>query len=394
MSETTNDTDLVPAWAVTEMTSQEVFAPERVQKILAQIEARAKAEIPDLSTAKGRAAIASLAHKVARSKTFLDDLGKDLVAEWKKQASDVDALRRIIRERLDGLKVEVRAPLDQWEEAEKERKRRIDAALLHLSNKAHAIINSPPGLAASAMEADIAQFEADLRPAQEDFADSFGVATENYERCLERMRGALEVRRAQEAAAEAERRIKVAERAAAEAEHAAAEADRRAAALQRELDEAKTPKAAPAEAEIDRSIPSVEEANSPLDQLRVSAPTTATTYAPTAIATPAPSGPVVGVDVASGTDRTGVAQILPGSNRIFRDFGAPLNRDPIARINLQTEIQQMIIAGWDEAADYVAAGHTSSEHPAWNDPPVEALADKIIAKVCDTLSKLAGPVAA
>jgi hypothetical protein len=41
MSETANDTDLVPTWAVTEVTSQEVFAPERVQKILAQIEARA-----------------------------------------------------------------------------------------------------------------------------------------------------------------------------------------------------------------------------------------------------------------------------------------------------------------------------------------------------------------
>jgi hypothetical protein len=100
----------------------------------------------------------------------------------------------------------------------------------------------------------------------------------------------------------------------------------------------------------------------------------------------------VGVDVASGTDRTGVAQILPGSNRIFRDFGAPLNRDPIARINLQTEIQQMIMIGLEEAADYVNAGHTASLD--WNDPPVEALADKIIAKVCDTLSKLAGPVAA
>ena len=363
------------------------MAPERVQKILAQIEARAKAEIPDLSTAKGRAAIASLAHKVARSKTFLDDLGKDLVAEWKKQASDVDALRRIIRERLDGLKVEVRAPLDQWEEAEKERKRRIDAALLHLGNKAHAIINSPPGLAASVMEAAISFFEADLRPTQEEFSDSFQVATENYERCLERMRAALEVRKAQEAAAEAERRIKV-------AEHAAAEADRRAAALQRELEEARAPKAAP-EAEIDRSIPSAEEASALIEKLEVSAPTTATAFEPTSIVTYAPSGAVVGVDVASGPDRTGVAQILPGSNRVFRDFGAPLNRDPIARINLQTEIQHMIVAGWEDAARYyVSTNDTSSEHAAWNDPPVQALADKIIAKVCDTLSKLAGPVAA
>jgi hypothetical protein len=387
MSDTTNDTDLVPAWAVTKLVGKEIFTPDRVRKILAEIEERAKAETPDLSTAKGRAAVASLAHKVARSKTFLDDVGKEVVAEWKKQAADVDVLRKTIRDRLDALKAEVRAPLDQWEAAEAERKRRIDAALLHLSNKAHAIINSPPGLAASAMEADIAKFEAELRPAQEDFADSFGVAMENYERCLERMRGALEVRRAQEVAAEAERRIKAAEQAAAEAE-------RRAAALQRELDDAKAPKTAPAEAEIDRSIPSVEEANALIDRLHVSAPTTATTFEPTSFAQPEPNGVVMGADMASDPDRTGVAQITPGQYRIMHDFGAPLNRDPIARINLQTEIQQMIVAGWEDAADYVAAGHTSSEHPAWNDPPVEALADKIIAKVCDTLSKLAGPVAA
>lgn len=35
---------------------------------------------PDPTTKKGRDAIASIAHKVARSKTALDNLGKELVA--------------------------------------------------------------------------------------------------------------------------------------------------------------------------------------------------------------------------------------------------------------------------------------------------------------------------
>ena len=388
MSDTTNDTDLVPAWAVTGMTSQEVFAPDRVQKILAQIEARAKAEIPDLSTAKGRAAVASLAHKVARSKTLLDDLGKELVADWKKQAADVDVQRRTIRDRLDALKVEVRAPLEAWEAAEAERKRRIDAAMVLMSNEALSIINSPPSLSATAMKTEIAKFEAEHWPTREDFGESFQVATENYERCLERMRAALDVRKAQEVAAEAERRTKAAEQAAAEAAQAAAEANRRAVALQRELEEAKAPKPAP-EAEIDRSIPSVEEANALIEKLQVSAPTTATTFEPTSVATHAPSGPVVGVDVASGSDRSspdriGVSQIIPNVNRVFRDFGYPLNRDPVARINLQAEIQRMI----------AEAGNTPFNEWPWSDPVLEELADKIIAKVCETLSELAGPVAA
>ncbi len=40
---------------------------------------------PDIDTRKGRKAIASLAAKVARSKTYLDGLGKDLVAGWKRR---------------------------------------------------------------------------------------------------------------------------------------------------------------------------------------------------------------------------------------------------------------------------------------------------------------------
>lgn len=378
MSETTttDDTDLVPAWAATEMKPREVFMPKNVEKILAAVESRALAESPDLSTAKGRQAVASLAFRVARSKTFLDNLGKDLVADWKKQAADVDALRRIIRDRMDALKEEVRAPLTQWEEAEKERKRRVDAALLRLSNTAQFVINSPPGLSAIAMEAEIAKFEAEQRPTQEAFGDSFEVATENYERCLERMRAALEVRKAQEATAEAERRIKA-------AEEAAAEAEQRAAALRRELEAATAPKPAP-KVEIDRSIPSAEQANALLDQLQVSASMNAAIFEPTPATTQAPSGPVVGVDVALSPDRMGVTQIVPASARIVRDFGYPLQRDPVARINLQAEIQRMI----------AEAGKIPFTEWPWNDPVLAELADKIIAKVCDTLSELAGPVAA
>lgn len=39
--------------------------------------------VPDVTTRKGREAIASIAYKVARSKTALDNVGKELVAELK-----------------------------------------------------------------------------------------------------------------------------------------------------------------------------------------------------------------------------------------------------------------------------------------------------------------------
>jgi hypothetical protein len=40
-----------------------------------------------------------MAHKVARSKTYIDNAGKDLVAELKALPKQIDESRRIVRER-------------------------------------------------------------------------------------------------------------------------------------------------------------------------------------------------------------------------------------------------------------------------------------------------------
>lgn len=83
----------------------------------------------DLTTERGRKAIASMAYKVARSKTAIDDAGKVLTEEWRSQIKTVDDARRAIREKLDALKDEVRRPLTDWEAAEEARLARVDATL-------------------------------------------------------------------------------------------------------------------------------------------------------------------------------------------------------------------------------------------------------------------------
>ncbi|MBY5253415.1 hypothetical protein FP364_00590 [Citrobacter amalonaticus] len=93
---------------------------EQLNPIIEVIEKEARSLVPDVSTRKGRDAIASMAHKVARSKTYIDNAGKDLVAELKALPKQIDESRRIVRERLDALKDEVRRPLTEWE-AEQER---------------------------------------------------------------------------------------------------------------------------------------------------------------------------------------------------------------------------------------------------------------------------------
>lgn len=92
---------------------------DQLDPLIEAIEKEARSLVPDVTT-KGRDAIASMAHKVARSKTYIDNAGKDLVAELKALPKQIDESRRVIRERLDALKDEVRRPLTEWE-AEQER---------------------------------------------------------------------------------------------------------------------------------------------------------------------------------------------------------------------------------------------------------------------------------
>ena len=98
-----------------------VFAPGGVDDILTKLKNEVRSIPTDISTPQGRAAVKSLAYKVARSKTALDEMGKNLVEEWKAKANAVDADRRRIRNELDALKDEVRADLTAWEMAEQAR---------------------------------------------------------------------------------------------------------------------------------------------------------------------------------------------------------------------------------------------------------------------------------
>jgi hypothetical protein len=77
-------------------------------------------EVPDLTTAKGRARIASLAAQVSRSKVAVERPGRDYLKRLKELPKDVEAeLRRWVTE-CDAMRDEVRRPLTEWE-AEQER---------------------------------------------------------------------------------------------------------------------------------------------------------------------------------------------------------------------------------------------------------------------------------
>ena len=103
-----------------------LFSGDGMDKILKEIESKAMAHVPDLTTAQGRDDIKSMAYKVAQSKTLIDGLGKDLVSDWKKKAKAIDDHRKTARDFLDDLKVKVRQPLTDWETVEAEKKEEAD----------------------------------------------------------------------------------------------------------------------------------------------------------------------------------------------------------------------------------------------------------------------------
>lgn len=91
------------------------------QSLFDRIAEQARSVVPDLSTDKGRKAIASMARKVASSKTAFDAHGKELKEQYTVITSKIDADRKLFRDQCDALRDEIRKPLTDWEQAEKDR---------------------------------------------------------------------------------------------------------------------------------------------------------------------------------------------------------------------------------------------------------------------------------
>lgn len=89
--------------------------------VLAKLRETVLAVPTDISTPKGRQAVKSLCYKIARSKTALDDSGKELGDKLRAMLNPILDERRKIRDGCDALAEEVRAPLTAWEASEEKR---------------------------------------------------------------------------------------------------------------------------------------------------------------------------------------------------------------------------------------------------------------------------------
>lgn len=228
-------------------TALQVFQVENgLDPYLAKIRAEIDSFVPDVTTRKGREAIASIAHRVARSKTALDNVGKDLVAELKEIPKKIDAERKRVRDTLDAWKDEVRKPLDDWQAAEDARIDRHQAVIDELNERgaeagtydADYLRNSIATVEAVVIGEHLEEFEAEAARAKDKALTALRSALAVREKHAAEQAELAELRRQQAERDAQDERDRIArdaaERATREAEQRA-QADRDAAA-QRERD--------------------------------------------------------------------------------------------------------------------------------------------------------------
>lgn len=250
------------------------------QAFYAIVEQTSLAHVPDITTQKGRDELKSVAFRITRTKTFLDNFGKDQAEEARKQVDAINKARRTIREDLEALKDKVRKPLTDWEEAEKERLLAVSDAMDWLRSIHHiaAGISSaaieqrlqqvrdypiPPDVfgletipAESLRAAAIESLESSLAKAKQDEADKAELARlrkEREDREREDAEREAEERRQREAADRARQAEEASARRAQEAADAARRAEQeQAAADARAAEERHAAELAAAEAETKR----------------------------------------------------------------------------------------------------------------------------------------------
>lgn len=200
-----------------------LFDADKFDAFLAKLKADVDATPVDLTTKKGRDAIASVAAKVRSQKAGIDKDRLRLTKEWRDMTSQVNGAWNEIKERMDELAVKARKPLTDWEEAEQARIDRCDAIINKLAVDGVVTIDDT---------AETVRARGNAVWATEIDAELFGDKFEQAERAKEHAVAMLKTSLARLTREEAERaeleklRAEAAERDRIEAERIAAEQER------------------------------------------------------------------------------------------------------------------------------------------------------------------------
>lgn len=114
-------TELALIEEITEDKYPQIYGKGGLDQFYDKVRDQVATELPDLTTAKGRARIASLASNVSKSKVAVEKPGREYLKQLKDMPKKIEAELREFIDKMDRLRDETRKPLTDWENAEKAR---------------------------------------------------------------------------------------------------------------------------------------------------------------------------------------------------------------------------------------------------------------------------------
>jgi hypothetical protein len=118
---------------VSENNYPKIYCAGGLDAFYEKAKAEVDGEVPDLSTGKGRARIATLAADVSRSKAAVETPGRAYNKFLKAQPKLIDKELREFCDKMDKLRDDTRAPLTAWEIIDKEEKAQIYDTVIFLT---------------------------------------------------------------------------------------------------------------------------------------------------------------------------------------------------------------------------------------------------------------------
>lgn len=200
-----------------------------IANLVTEIEKQARSYVSDISTPKGRKDVKSLAAKVSRSKTLIDEVRKEQNEEAQNIIKGNNAIGKAATERLDALRDEIKKPVTEWEDKEAERVRQhllrmdeFDQGRVDAHSDTATITGIIEHVKAVEVDASWEEYEADANTAKAaalakwDADLSIAKAREDQAKELEELRALNAKREAEDAEREKQAAIKAEEEAKAE----------------------------------------------------------------------------------------------------------------------------------------------------------------------------------
>ena len=210
-----------------------VFTTEKgLDPLLAKVKDEIDGFKPDITTKKGRDAIASIAYKVSQTKSYLDKTGKTLTDKLKAQPKAVDAERKRMRDLLDSWRDEVRKPLTEMEDAEKDVLNKIEYLCLTDDLNSDQILSRLNEVSSIDIEFAVIKVK-ELEKAKQDAAE---LLTKKHQDLKAQEEVQAEIERLQKEAAEREQKEREERIARESAEKAKLEAEQKAKAEQERVE--------------------------------------------------------------------------------------------------------------------------------------------------------------